>query len=421
MPEVGTQVYWYDFEDAPPPWKNEEELAKMLELSSSIEGPISDARHMLVQPREVYISMRTKLRNRQQPCNRYWSIVLEPHFGPLLGMNMVMRELKVEMVTREEAEEAVNGVVEEFNAMSQLYSATDGANDGLGTALSGKSAQAMDVKVAPFLEVVRKLCEPRNLDVVEWNRDELRRRGRIAFTDLLYHKRVVMIVDTSKPHFLICLPVTHKKRLTDKREVYCMQLLAPTASPVPWRRLTKYALVSPRAREFVIITITKRDSVKNSNLSIDVIGAAPEAKSASQKDLEDGEDGDYDDEEAEDEYDNDDDDDEEDDGDEDENSNDGDNRPRKRARVADSVDNSETDSLNNNEDYPFLDEIDAYERMRTGSAPIFSAEDRVLDDPLFNTPVATYRRASRATREGRDWVYRFTHQNDRNKLFALTN
>ncbi|KAG8345669.1 hypothetical protein ERJ75_001727100 [Trypanosoma vivax] len=398
MPDVTTQVYWHDIPGAQAPWQDEQEYARMWVISSKIKGLVSDRSHLLQPLRKEVLQMRARIRRKPPPSDRFWGIVLEPYLSPLLGLNMIMKELQVPGVTYEEAAAAVSVVEEEYNLLTQQFGTQQGsqwseyeANVTQRSTVSRRNATpAMDVKEAPLLEVVKILCADRKLIVTPLSKEELRRKGRISFSDLVSHKRVVIAFDRSKPHFAFALGVVVKKKAEAVGQVRCMQLVAPTANPTPWRRLVKVGMERLSANDCVVVVVQRQDDCSQ--------GKGLQSDHENEDDdvqLNDGEGGEplpripH-------------------------------KRPREEGNERDGESGRSVAMSESSESVSEGgDEERNYDKIRFGRNPIFTEKDYIQDDPLFRTPVAILRKNKRVAGEVHDWIQRLVRNKERNKLFAI--
>ncbi|ORC92150.1 uncharacterized protein TM35_000043640 [Trypanosoma theileri] len=413
MPDGGQQVYWHDIPRCPPPWR-------------ATAAPTR---------REVVLQRRCE-RATPPPCGRHWGIVLEPYLTPLHGLNMVMRELQVAAVTREEAAAAVATVSEELNAMTQQLPSQSPSQRGRQFKEEGmtqqSSATAMDVREAPLLEVVKVLCATRGLEVIAFSKAELRLKKRIGLADVLPRKRVVMAFDRSKPLFVFLTAVmVKKKKWGTTTQAKFLNLVAPTSNPVPWRRLLRGAIPNFPLNECVLVAVQRcHDDYTTEGFPLSN-GLHEREEFLLGGDDSDGDNNNYEEEE------------EEEDMDEDKGENSIDisntnqkyiknkgeeiHKGRKRGREEETEENSYNDSHGGDSDSEFYsDETNSVnsdnmsrDGIPLGPNPIFTERDQLHDDPLFETPVAVFRKVSRAAHAKHDWIQRLIKYKERKQLYAI--
>nr|CCC93110.1 conserved hypothetical protein [Trypanosoma congolense IL3000] len=373
MRHCGTQVYWHDLPDAPPPWKDEKEYDTMWRLSRSVKGCVSGPDQMTRPPREEVLLFRSRIRHKPKSVARYRGIVLERYLGPLLGVNMVMRELGVAPVTEQEARDVVDVITEKYNQMTKL--SLSQASQGKKNASTCQEG-ATNLQGPPLLGAVKMFCKARNLSVSSVSKEHIKKKKRISYLDLVPRKCVIMVFDPSKPHFVcaIGLPGRGKK---SKEKVDCMLLLAPTANPVPWRCVVKSGLEGIQLKDCDVVTIWKMRGEQSNGVLED---ASPMTEEGEQHDERVG---------------------------------------GKRMRRC-SVDSSDkTSEERDNECPPFATENDSFELSRTGRDQMYSEADYIEDDPLYDVPVLPLREGKKHA-SGHDWIQRLIYRRDRSKLFVLS-
>ncbi|KEG06966.1 hypothetical protein DQ04_11451010 [Trypanosoma grayi] len=408
MPEVGSQVYWHNIPGSPAPWKDEKERARMWDLSRRVEGNISDTRYLLERPLTELLMLRRVERGKPAQADHYWGLVLEPHLSPLHGINMVMKELQVATVTREEAAEAVAAVIEEYDVMTQQQPSQSQTNAGRYSVKAEmmtqqSTAPAMDMREAPLLEVVKVLCNARGLEVSMLTKAELRRKGRIGVADVLPRRRVIMAFDRSKPHYIFVRTVMLRKAGKKGFVKPHMQLVAPTSSPVPWRRLLLAGMPNLPSNECVVVAVQR----VHDNYDINGMPLKGQAAHVDDRELVLGDNNDESDDGAE----------------------GGVNRKqlkdgnpkkcRKRSRESEG-DTSDGDKSDTSDEMESLRRKETAELKRwLGASPIFTLQDKLHDDPLFETPVAVLRKVPRVSHGLHDWVQRLICISLRKQLYAM--
>ncbi|EKF31702.1 hypothetical protein MOQ_004457 [Trypanosoma cruzi marinkellei] len=427
MPEFGTQVYWHDIPACPPPWKDEEERARTWRISQRIVGTISDQRYLLAPPRAEILTKRLLGRFAPKRVHRHWGIVCEPYLSPLHGVNMVMSELQVRPITSEEAKEAVNVVCEDYNAMTQQQqqqqqkTAHSGvlSQGGVKTEISTQQSNtaAIDLREAPLLQVVKILCASRGLEVSSFSKAELRRKGRLGVADLLPRRRVIMAFDRSKPKFVFATAVSVKKKKKKKNDaekstVCYIQLVAPTSNPVPWRQLLKREMPYFPPNECVVVAVQRHhddeeydDDEKNSgdggpylrdaNVGSEVLLGGNESDNEDLREEKDAQP---------------------------RHQQEGDNpQKRHKCECADKTDSSDMSEGSESSDSTTAScrSDEAKRRKFVGRDPIFTAEEKLQNDPLFETPVAVLRKLPRKTRGVHDWIQRLINPVARKRLYAI--
>ncbi|KAH9601448.1 hypothetical protein LSM04_001996 [Trypanosoma melophagium] len=399
MPDGGQQVYWHDIPRCPPPW-----------------------RRSAAPTRAEIVQQRRCERAGPPPCGRHWGIVLEPYLTPLLGLNMAMRELRVAAVTREEAVAAVAAVSEELNVMTQQSQSLNGRRMKAETMTQQSNVTAMDVREAPLLEVVRVLCNTRGLEVTTFSKAELRLKRRIGLADVLPRKRIVMAFDRSKPLFVFLTAVTvQKKKWETTSHAKFLNLVAPTSNPVPWRRLLRGAIPNFPLNECVLVAVQRY----HDDYDADGFPRRIAVHNREELPLAGDSDGDSDDK------------------DKDENNLEMTNineeclknkvnkinKNRKRGRDEDMEekscytespgDSSDSDYYSNDSTSLVSDDDKSEDEIIFGPNPIFTAKDRLDDDPLFETPVAVFRKVSRGNHVKHDWIQRLVRYKERKQLYAI--
>ncbi|ESS71138.1 hypothetical protein TCDM_00179 [Trypanosoma cruzi Dm28c] len=424
MPEFGTQVYWHNIPACPPPWKDEEERARTWRISQHIVGAISDQRHLLEPPRAEILAKRLLGRFAPKRVHRYWGIVCEPYLSPLNGLNMVMSELQVRPITIEEAKEAVNVVCEDYNAMTQQQqkSTQSGilSQGGVKTEISTQQSNtaAMDLREAPLLQVVKILCASRGLEVSSFSRAELRSKGRLGVADLLPRRRVIMAFDRSKPKFVFATAVSVKKKKDAEKSTVCyIQLVAPTSNPVPWRQLLKREIPYLPPNECVVVAVQRHhddegyddDDDGDEKNSGDDGPYLSDANVRSEVLLGDNE------------------------SEKDDLGEEGDAQPRQQHEEGETPQKKHKCEYEDKIVFSDMSEVsessgsttascrsdEAKRKKFVGREPIFTAEEKLQNDPLFETPVAVLRKLPRKTRGVHDWIQRLINPVARKRLYAI--